>query len=179
MRIMCVIRSLDNSDAARDAMRVETDEVVAVLHKSRPDAPIPEISEASFAALNAIISLPPSNAPQRARWPRGIVLDADPVCTAKIINDAEGTPAVCLAFDSEDCARVWCWKLNYDVFYGEGAGMPHIQNMVSTSAITSPFTRRWRGADAIDRSRTGLPGFPPHGEHEPLHELLHAGLPRR
>ena len=42
---------VDNSDAARDAMRVETDEVVAVLHKSRPDAPIPEIPEASFAAL--------------------------------------------------------------------------------------------------------------------------------
>ena len=97
---------VDNSAAARDAMRVETDEVVAVLHKSRPDAPLPEISEESFAALNAIISLPPSNPPQRARWPRGIVLDADPVCTAKIINDAEGTPAVCLAFDSEDAARV-------------------------------------------------------------------------
>ena len=120
---------VDNSAAARDMMRVETDEVVAVLHKSRPDAPLPEISEESFAALNAIISLPPSNPPQRARWPRGIVLDADPVATCKIINDAEGTPAVCLAFDSEDAARVWCWKLNYDVFYGEAAGMPHIQNM--------------------------------------------------
>ena len=42
------------SAAARDMMRVETDEVVAVLHKSRPDAPLPEISEELFAALNAI-----------------------------------------------------------------------------------------------------------------------------
>ena len=89
-------------------------------------------SEESFAALNAILSGPPSSPEQRARWPRGITLDnADPVCTAKVIDEGWGEhrDTFVLAFESEEAARVWVWKMNYEVFYGEGASMHLCHNM--------------------------------------------------
>ena len=89
-------------------------------------------SEECFAALNAILSGPPSSPEQRARWPRGITLDnADPVCTAKVIDEGWGEhrDTFVLAFESEEAARVWVWKMNYEVFYGEGASMHLCHNM--------------------------------------------------
>ena len=86
----------------------------------------------TFAALNAILSGPPSSPEQRARWPRGITLDnADPVCTAKVIDEGWGEhrDTFVLAFESEEAARVWVWKMNYEVFYGEGASMHLCHNM--------------------------------------------------
>ena len=89
-------------------------------------------SEECFAALNAILSGPPSSPEQRARWPRGITLDnANPVCTAKVIDEGWGEhrDTFVLAFESEEAARVWVWKMNYEVFYGEGASMHLCHNM--------------------------------------------------
>ena len=89
-------------------------------------------SEDTFAALNAILSGPPSSPEQRARWPRGITLDnANPVCTAKVIDEGWGEhrDTFVLAFESEEAARVWVWKMNYEVFYGEGASMHLCHNI--------------------------------------------------
>ena len=46
------------------------------------------------------------------------------MATCKIIDNA-----ICIAFASEDAARVWVWKMNYEVFAGEGAQFPYIKNM--------------------------------------------------
>ena len=69
-----------NSAAARRLLSVDTNECVAVLLKdglSDPPERIPDISEATFAALNAVLSGKPSSPEQRAKWPRGLgdVLD--------------------------------------------------------------------------------------------------------
>ena len=81
------------SAAARRLLSVETDECVAVLLKDGlstggDPARIPDISEATLAALNAVLSGKPSSPEQRAKWPRGLgdVLDADPVVTAKVLR---------------------------------------------------------------------------------------------
>ena len=68
------------SAEARRLLSVETDDCVAVLLKdglSDPPERIPDISEATFAALNAVLSGKPSSPEQRAKWPRGLgdVLD--------------------------------------------------------------------------------------------------------
>ena len=34
-----------------------------------------------------------------------------------------------IAFESEEAARVWVWKMNYEVFMGESASMTFVQNM--------------------------------------------------
>ena len=99
------------TEQAKRLLSVEMDECVAVLMKdgmtSAPDERMPDITEATFAALNSIISGKPSSPEQRAKWPRGLgdVLAADPVATAKFLYDAEGTKAFCLAFASVENAR--------------------------------------------------------------------------
>ena len=153
------------SAAARQLLSVETDECVAVLLKdglSDPPERIPDISEATFAALNAVLSGKPSSPEQRAKWPRGLgdVLDADPVVTAKVLRDAKGTKAFCLAFESEEAARVWVWKMNYEVFMGESASMTFVQNMEFDSFRLPDnlemFTRYFITGDVVDDGEGGL-----------------------
>ena len=98
------------SAAARRLLSVDTDECVAVIGKSGVDgATLPYISDETFAALNAVISGPPSTPDQRAKWPRPS--ETEPIATCKLINDAAGRPALCLAFASEVDARIWVWKM--------------------------------------------------------------------
>ena len=113
-----------------DEARVVTDELVCPVHKWLPEQRMEEIPQAVWDALNAVLSGPDATPAQRARWPQGLgaVLDADPVVTAKILHDADGVPAFCLAFESEDHARVYTWKTNYHIFYGEGAQILYCQN---------------------------------------------------
>ena len=153
------------SAEARRLLSVETDECVAVLLKdglSDPPEHIPDISEATFAALNAVLSGKPSSPEQRAKWPRGLgeVLDADPVVTAKVLRDAKGTKAFCLAFESEEAARVWVWKMNYEVFMGEGAHFLYVQNMDFDSfrlpENLEMFTRYFITGDVVDDGEGGL-----------------------
>ena len=153
------------SAEARRLLSVETDECVAVLLKdglSDPPEHIPDISEATFAALNAVLSGKPSSPEQRAKWPRGLgdVLDADPVVTAKVLRDAKGTKAFCLAFESEEAARVWVWKMNYEVFMGESASMTFVQNMEFDSFRLPDnlemFTRYFITGDVVDDGEGGL-----------------------
>ena len=153
------------SAEARRLLSVETDECVAVLLKdglSDPPEYIPDISEATFAALNTILSGKPSSPEQRAKWPRGLgeVLDADPVVTAKVLRDAKGTKAFCLAFESEEAARVWVWKMNYEVFMGESASMTFVQNMEFDSFRLPDnlemFTRYFITGDVVDDGEGGL-----------------------
>ena len=153
------------SAAARQLLSVETDECVAVLLKdglSDPPERIPDISEATFAALNAVLSGKPSSPEQRAKWPRGLgdVLDADPVVTAKVLRDAKGTKAFCLAFESEEAARVWVWKMNYEVFMGEVAHFLYVQNMDFDSfrlpENLEMFTRYFITGDVVDDGEGGL-----------------------
>jgi hypothetical protein len=113
-----------------DEARVVTDELVCPVHKWLPEQRMADIPQAVWDALNAVLSGPDATPAQRARWPQGLgaVLDADPVVTAKILHDADGVPAFCLAFESEDHARVYTWKTNYHIFYGEGAQILYCQN---------------------------------------------------
>ena len=113
-----------------DEARVVTDELVCPVHKWLPEQQMADIPTAVWDALNAVLSGPDATPAQRARWPQGLgaVLDADPVVTAKILHDADGVPAFCLAFESEDHARVYTWKTNYHIFYGEGAQILYCQN---------------------------------------------------
>ena len=70
--------------AARRLLSVETDECVAVIGKSGVDgATLPYISDETFAALNAVISGPPSTPDQRAKWPRPS--ETEPIATCKLI----------------------------------------------------------------------------------------------
>ena len=155
------------SAAARRLLSVETDECVAVLLKDGlstggDPARIPDISEATLAALNAVLSGKPSSPEQRAKWPRGLgdVLDADPIVTAKVLRDAKGTKAFCLAFESEEAARVWVWKMNYEVFMGESASMTFVQNMEFDSFRLPDnlemFTRYFITGDVVDDGEGGL-----------------------
>ena len=111
--------------------QVQTQEVVAIV-STRHDPEDPGFA-AALDALTAVLSGPPSSPERRGRWPRGIVLDADPVATCKIIDNA-----ICIAFASEDAARVWVWKMNYEVFAGEGAQFPYIKNMESFDTFRLP-----------------------------------------
>jgi hypothetical protein len=121
------------AEDARDAHVEGTDECLGIIVKYSIEGLGTSLnSEETFAALNAILSGPPSSPEQRARWPRGITLDnADPVCTAKVIDEGWGEhrDTFVLAFESEEAARVWVWKMNYEVFYGEGASMHLCHNM--------------------------------------------------
>jgi len=45
-----------------------------------------------------------------------------------VFRDADGVPAFGLVFESEDHARVYTWKTNYHIFYGEGAQILYCQN---------------------------------------------------
>ena len=115
-------RQRDSSAAEVD---VPTEEIVAILGKGTTHDFGADVEfAATLEALNAVLSGPPSSPERRGRWPRGIVLDADPVATCKIIDNA-----ICIAFASEDAARVWVWKMNYEVFAGEGAQFPYIKNL--------------------------------------------------
>jgi hypothetical protein len=146
------------TEQAKRLLSVEMDECVAVLMKDG----MPDITEATFATLNSIISGKPSSPEQRAKWPRGLgdVLAADPVATAKFLYDAEGTKAFCLAFASVENARVWVWKMNYEVFMGEGAAMLFVQNMDSNSfrlpENLEMFTRYFMTGDVVDDGGGGL-----------------------
>lgn len=154
------------TEQAKRLLSVETDECVAVLMKdgmtSAPDERMPDITEATFAALNSIISGKPSSPAQRAKWPRGLgdALAADPVATAKFLYDVEGTKAFCLAFDSVESARVWVWKMNYEVFMGEGAAMLFVQNMAFDTfrlpENLEMFTRYFMTGDVVDDGGGGL-----------------------
>ena len=121
------------AEDAHDAHVEGTDECLAIIVKYSVEGLGTALnSEETFASLNAILSGPPSSPEQRARWPRGITLDnADPVCTAKVIDEGWGEhrDTFVLAFESEEAARVWVWKMNYEVFYGEGASMHLCHNM--------------------------------------------------
>ena len=115
-----------------DDWRVETDECVALHFKWLPDQDHAnaDIPQDVLDALNAVLSGPNATPAQRAKWPRGLgdVLDADPVVTARVFRDADGVPAFGLVFESEDHARVYTWKTNYHIFYGEGAQILYCQN---------------------------------------------------
>ena len=124
-------RQRDSSAAEVD---VPTEEIVAILGKGTTHDFGADVEfAATLDALNAVLSGPPSSPERRGRWPRGIVLDADPVATCKIIDNA-----ICIAFASEDAARVWVWKMNYEVFAGEGAQFPYIKNMESFDTFRLP-----------------------------------------
>ena len=91
------------AEDAHDAHVEGTDECLGIIVKYSIEGLGTALnSEETFAALNAILSGPPSSPEQRARWPRGITLDnADPVCTAKVIDEGWGEhrDTFVLAFD--------------------------------------------------------------------------------
>ena len=103
--------------------QVQTQEVVAIV-STRHDPEDPGFA-AALDALTAVLSGPPSSPERRGRWPRrNGLLNADPVATAKVVDGA-----FVIAFASEEAARVWVWKMNYEVFAGEGACFCPVKNM--------------------------------------------------
>ena len=71
-------------------------------------------------ALNAI-SLPPSNAAAAGALAAGHRPRRRPGRDGKIIPRRRRRAGRCAWRSTARTARAWCWKLNYDVFYGEGA----------------------------------------------------------
>ena len=105
-------------------LAVDTDEIVAVVAK-RPEARGPIVSKKTLTALNGLLSGPASSEENRAVWPERVRnVAGDPVVAVKVVENA-----LCLAFASDADAEVWCWKMNYEVFANEGAGMLYTKNM--------------------------------------------------
>ena len=103
-------------------LAVDTRSRVAVVAK-RPLGEGAIASAATVAALGALLSGPASTDECRALWPiRG--LPRDPVVAVTVVDNA-----LCLGFETDADAEIWCWKMNYEVFGNEAAGMLHTKNM--------------------------------------------------
>ena len=103
-------------------LAVDTPARVAVVAK-RPLGEGAIASAATVAALGGLLSGPASTDECRALWPiRG--LPRDPVASVTVVDNA-----LCLGFETDADAEIWCWKMNYEVFGNEAAGMLHTKNM--------------------------------------------------
>lgn len=106
-----------------DHLRVSSGDRLAVLLK-RPAEDGAIAGARTVAALDAVINGPQSRAEDRALWPIKPPGAMDPTCTATIVDNA-----LCLKFDTEADAELWVWRMNYEVFANEGAGLLYTQNM--------------------------------------------------
>ena len=101
---------LDATMAIPPELDIETNEIVGFYklvgqrEDGSPETRVPVCSDATLAALNGVLSGPPSTPAQREKWPQ-VVEDtstmADPKVTAKVVDEA-----FCLAFATEADARI-------------------------------------------------------------------------
>ena len=142
---------LDATMAIPPEIDIETNEIVAFYKLVReredgsPETRIPVCSEATLAALNGVLSGPPSTPAQREKWPQ-VVEDtstmADPVVTAKVIDEA-----FCLAFATEADARICkvaallllLWVLLRGLWRSAGSQLIRCQLVVLKHALTYTY----------------------------------------
>ena len=103
------------------------DDVVLGIYCAYPAGEVP-ISAATLEALNAIVSGAPSPPEVRARWPRSAGGGADPVASLRLFDRGDAK-VLAFAFSSPRDAMLWVWKVNYQIFAGEGALLIHTQNL--------------------------------------------------
>ena len=103
------------------------DDVVLGIYCAYPAGEVP-ISAATLEALNAIVSGAPSPPEVRARWPRSAGGGADPVASLRLFDKGD-EKVLAFAFASPRDAMLWVWKVNYQIFAGEGALLIHTQNL--------------------------------------------------
>lgn len=100
---------------------VEAPTVLGMFAKLAPTNPGP--TPATLDAFNEVLSGAPAPAEIRADWP--FPADAaDPVARLEMIESH-----LVFKFESPLAAHVWVWKINYQIFAGEGAMMLGTQNM--------------------------------------------------
>ena len=100
---------------------VEAPTVLGMFAKLAPTHPGP--TTATLDAFNEVLSGAPAPAEIRADWP--FPADAaDPVARLEMIESH-----LVFKFESPLAAHVWVWKINYQIFAGEGAMMLGTQNM--------------------------------------------------
>ena len=103
------------------------DDVVLGIYCAYPAGDVP-ISAATLEALNAIVSGAPSPPEVRARWPRSAAggRTRSPACAS---STGATLRFLAFAFSSPRDAMLWVWKVNYQIFAGEGALLIHTQNL--------------------------------------------------
>ena len=152
---------------------VEAPTTLGVFAKLAEDNPGP--TTATLDAFNEVFSGAPTSPEVRAQWPFAFY-EPDPVARLEVIESH-----LVFKFDSPEAAHVWVWKINYQIFAGEGAALIKTQNMpahmtgfrITTTLLyllkyiagkNLVYEDGWRltGEDKVGRFEAG------RGEKEPL-----------